>query len=483
MLVETIRAAARRFGDATMMESPEGSLSFAELDARSDRLAAALWHNGIRIGDRVALRLPSGTSYVLAYAAAAKLGAAVAGINTGLAEAEQQRLVTLADPALVIGNVETVLDFEECGDPSRIPDVAPDPTRLVALVFTSGTTGTPRAAMYTEVQLAAVMRIETGGSWAQRPGVSSLVSTHLAHVGPMTKLPWYLRNGLRLHVLPRWRAGDVLQAVAKLRLAEIGAIPAQIALMLRAPEFTDVDLSCVRRIIAGGAASPPVLIETARRAFGADYVIRYSSTESGGVGLGTSAEDPDEALRSVGHPRRGVRAEVRDTDGTLLPRGEVGELCLRTPTAMTGYWRDDEATAATLVDGWLRTGDLAEQNADGTFTLKGRLKEMYIRGGYNVYPAEVEAQLSSHPAVAGCAIVPRLDPTMGEVGVAVVTLRKHCRTLNLADVRSFLEGRIAPWKQPEDLRVVDDLPLNGTHKVDRLALTAMVAHPAASVQP
>jgi acyl-CoA synthetase (AMP-forming)/AMP-acid ligase II len=142
---------------------------------------------------------------------------------------------------------------------------------------------------------------------------------------------------------------------------------------------------------------------------------------------------------------------------------------------MAGYWRDDEATAATLVGGWLRTGDLAVENADGTFTLKGRLKEIYIRGGYNVYPAEVEAELSGHPAVAACAVVPRPDETMGEVGVAVVVLKPRAAALSLSDVRAFLDRRIARWKQPEDLVVVDHLPLNGTHKADRRALTSLVA--------
>jgi acyl-CoA synthetase (AMP-forming)/AMP-acid ligase II len=479
MLAENIRAAARRFGGAAVMVTADGSLSFAELDTRSDRLSAALWRSGIRTGDRIALRLPSGTSYLLAYAAAAKLGAAVAGINTGLAVAEQERLVALADPALLLDSVEAVHALEERGYPTQLPDVAPDPARVVALVFTSGTTGAPRAAMFTERQLAAVMKIETGGAWAPHPGVPSLVSTHFAHVGPMTKLPWYLRRGMRLHVLPRWRAGDVLRVTAEQRLAEIGAIPPQVALMLRAPEFDELDLSCVQRIIAGGAASPPALIQRARRSFGCDYLVRYSSTESGGVGLGTSVDDPDDALRGIGRPRRGVQAEVRDGDENRLPPGQVGELYLRTPTAMTGYWRDEEATAAALVGGWLRTGDLAVQNADGTFTLKGRLKEMYIRGGYNVYPAEVEAELLGHPDVEACAVVPRPDPTMGEVGVAVIALRKPGTALSLADIRSFLDGRIARWKQPEELIVVADLPLNGTHKADRRALTAMVAQRSA----
>lgn len=479
MLAGEIRAAADRFGDATVMVAPDGSLTYRSLDARSARIAAALWRSGIRPGDRIALRLPSGTSYLLAYAGAAKLGTTVTGINSGLAQAEQDKLVALADPALVIDSVDAVCSLEDRGRGApQLPYVPADPTRLAALVFTSGTSGLPRGAMFTEAELAAVMALETGGTWADRPGTPMLVSTHLAHVGPMLKLPWYLRRGMCMHVLRRWRAAEYLSLVAELRLPEIGAIPAQLALMLAAPGLDDLDLSCVKRVIAGGAASPSPLIDAVRRRFDAQYLVRYSSTESGGVGLGTSGDNPCEALNGVGRPRPGVAASIRDPDGRRLPDGEVGELCLSSPTAMVGYWRDRDATEAAFHGKWLRTGDLAVRNADGSYTLKGRLKEMYIRGGYNVYPAEVEAELARHPAVSACAVVARPDPTMGEIGVAVVAVRESAPAPTLADVRTFLERRVARWKLPEDLVVLDELPLNSTHKPDRRLLTAMVSSTA-----
>ena len=207
MLAREIRSAAERFGDATVMVAPDGVLTYRTLHARSERIAAALWRNGIRPGDRIALRLPNGTSYLIAYAAAAKLGATVAGINSGLTQAEQDTLVALADPALVVDSSDALGAFEDqAGGPQRLSDVPPDPTRLAALVFTSGTSGRPRAAMFTEAELAAVMELETGGTWADQPGTPMLVSTHFAHVGPMLKLPWYLRRGMCMHVLPRWRA-------------------------------------------------------------------------------------------------------------------------------------------------------------------------------------------------------------------------------------------------------------------------------------
>jgi acyl-CoA synthetase (AMP-forming)/AMP-acid ligase II len=141
---------------------------------------------------------------------------------------------------------------------------------------------------------------------------------------------------------------------------------------------------------------------------------------------------------------------------------------------MVGYWRDEQATAAAFHGRWLRTGDLALRNADGTYTLRGRLKEMYIRGGYNVYPEEVETELGRHPAVSACAVVARSDPTMGEIGVAVISVHQPAQPPSLADLRAFLDGRVARWKLPEDLLVVAALPLNSTHKPDRRLLTEMV---------
>jgi acyl-CoA synthetase (AMP-forming)/AMP-acid ligase II len=250
--------------------------------------------------------------------------------------------------------------------------------------------------------------------------------------------------------------------------------------MVRSPEATRHDWRHVQSIIVGGAASPPALVDAARTTFGAAYSIRYSSTESGGCGTGTAFDaDDDEALHSVGRPRGGIEVTARDPEGHAVASGEVGELWLRSPTQMSGYWRDPEATAAAITgDGWLRTGDLARIEADGLVRLAGRAKEMFIRGGYNVYPAEVEAAIATHPGVAEVAVVPRPDPVMGEIGVAVVVPRDPAAPPTLDDVRSFLDGRVAAYKQPEDVRIVPALPLTPMQKVDRRSLAAHESDPA-----
>jgi acyl-CoA synthetase (AMP-forming)/AMP-acid ligase II len=473
-LAATVRAAGARFGDRAAFIDPDGSrVSYADLHARSDEVAAGLRAAGVGPGDVVLLRLPSDSAYVVAYAAAAKVGAIAAGVNPGLAPPEQEAVAAVAGGALTLTSADEV---EALRRPGPIAPLGDDPDRPVALVFTSGTTGQPKGALFRERELAAVTRIDVADAWGDLTTAPTpmLASTQFAHVGFMTKLPWYLRLGTTTHVLGRWRAADALACIAEHRIPSIGGVAPQIALLLR-EDLESYDLERVTTLIVGGAASPPALVREARERFGAAYSIRYSSTESGGCGTGTAFDaDDEEALFTVGRARGGIEVRICGADGDDAPAGEVGEVWLRSPTAMAGYWRDPEGTAAPLVDGWLRTGDLGRIDERGNLRLAGRQKEMFIRGGYNVYPAEVESVLADHPAVAAVAVVARPDDVMGEVGVAVVVPTEAARPPSLDDLRAFLEPKLARFKLPEALRVVDALPLTPMQKVDRRALAVAV---------
>lgn len=511
VLGPTLREAARRFGDRPALVAADGwPVSYAELDRLADEAAAGLAARGVAVGDVVVLALPSTPEYVAAYLGAARLGAVTAGINPSLAPAERAALVELADPALVLTTAalaegvpaDAPAEQVEVGDhvdgvlaevrgwatAAGATEVAADDDldRPVAIVFTSGTTGSPKGAVFTGRQLAAVVAIDTGGAWDG--GGAMLASTQLAHVGAMTKLAWYLRRGTTQVLLHRWRAGDALRAISEHRMAAVGGVAPQIGLLLRHPDLDATDLSSVQALIVGGGPSPPALVEEARRRFDAAYSIRYSSTESGGVGTGTAFDAPDaEALHTVGRPRAGVEAVVRDEDGRPVAAGEVGQVWLRSGATMARYWADPAATAAVLVaEGWLRTGDLGRFDEAGCLVLAGRRKEMFIRGGYNVFPVEVEAVLGTHPGVADLAVVPRPDPVMGEVGVAVVVPRDPAAPPTLDDLRAHAEGRLATWKLPEHLRVADALPLTPMQKLDRRSLAdaeAAAASEADGVQP
>jgi acyl-CoA synthetase (AMP-forming)/AMP-acid ligase II len=207
-------------------------------------------------------------------------------------------------------------------------------------------------------------------------------------------------------------------------MTTIAGVPTQLALMLREPDFDAYDLDSVGFLVVGGGPITPGLAREARERFQAALATRYSCTEAG-IGLGTAFDDPEEdAVVSVGRPHRAIELGVLDDDDRPVPVGDIGQVCLRSPAVMTGYWRDTDATrAAFTADGFVRTGDLGWVDDRGRLRLVGRTKEMYVRGGYNVFPVEVEAVLSSHPAVAAVAITPIADPVMGEIGVAVVVPR------------------------------------------------------------
>jgi acyl-CoA synthetase (AMP-forming)/AMP-acid ligase II len=276
-------------------------------------------------------------------------------------------------------------------------------------------------------------------------------------------------RGATTYVLSRWKASDALRMVADHRMTSIGGIPTQVALMLQEPGFDAHDLSSVRAIVMGGGPATPALVREARQRFRAPVAIRYSCTEAG-IGIGTAFDAPSEdAEVSVGRPHAGVDLELRDAvDG-------VGEVCLRSAAVMDGYWRAPGLTAEVLTaDGFVRTGDLGWIDDAGRLRLAGRAKEMYVRGGYNVYPMEVEAVLATHPAIAAVAVAPRPDRVMGEIGVAVVVPRDRSRPPGLDELRTFAADHLATYKLPEAMVITDALPLTAMEKLDRRTLASLV---------
>lgn len=490
MLPESIRRVSASHPDVSAYVTPEGAaISYAQLDRASDEVAGWLAERGVVEGSVVALCLPSRVEYILAFLAAAKLGAVTAGLNPRFMPRERAGALARLGPDLVIvgpdhhEGVAADLRTEAvqlADDPAQalgsqrvtgfVPaDLAPDPDRPVCICFTSGSTGEPKGAWYAERQLRAIAELDTGGAWGG--GGHRYASTEFAHVGVMTKLPWLLASAGTTHLLDKWRAEPILQLIHDHQMGSVSAIAPQVALMLRVPDLDRFDFTSVKAIVTGGALAPPALVHAGRELFGAPWSIRYSSTESGGVGLGTALDaDDEEALYTVGRPRPGVQAELRDADGRPVPDGEVGELWLTSQAVMSGYWNDPEATAETLVDGWLRTGDLALVDPRGCYRLAGRAKEMFIRGGYNVYPLEVEGVLSTAAGVSQVAIAPRPDQVMGEIGVAVVVPTDPAAPPTLETLRTHAASELARYKLPEAVRVVDALPVNVTDKLDRRAL-------------
>jgi acyl-CoA synthetase (AMP-forming)/AMP-acid ligase II len=471
MIPTTVAEAARRFGDRIAYVTELGwSLSYADIDRISDEVAVGLVRDGVTAGDVIALVLPPGPEYLLAYCAAAKVGAITAGVNDRLSERERSAVLDVAAPKLTLTDASTLLADLRVPDATP-PPLADDPDRPVAIIFTSGTTGLPKGALYCNRQLAFITQTDTGGAW--NTGGRSFSGTSFAHLGFMTKLPGSLQRGGTTFIMERWRAAESLQLLAREKMTTVAGVPTQLALMLRHPDFDSFDLSSVRFIIAGGGPVTPGLADEARRRFGAALATRYSCTEAG-IGLGTAFDAPEEdAVVSVGRPHASVDLALIDGDDQPVPAGEVGEVCLRSPAVMSEYWRDPEQTrAAFTADGFVRTGDLGWIDDQGRLRLVGRSKEMYVRGGYNVYPVEVESVLSKHPDIAAVAIVPRGDNVMGEIGVAVVVPRDASCALTLEDLRAFAGTDVAAYKLPEAIAIRAELPLTAMEKIDRRALVA-----------
>jgi acyl-CoA synthetase (AMP-forming)/AMP-acid ligase II len=501
LLGSIVGEAAVRFGDTPVYVTPDGAtLSYAELDRLSDAVACGLTGRGVEVGDLIGLLLPSSAPYAVAYVAAAKIGAVTAGVNDRLSPPERRRCLETARPRLVIASEELaattdvgaltdvgeVIEVDPTTAPAdalgvlrtsgtAAPELGADPDRAVAVVFTSGTTGEPKGAVFCDRQLDAIGEVDGGRRWGG--GGRGLSSTSFAHLGYMTKLPQTLRGGGTTFLMDRWSAGGALEMVARHRLTSLGGIPTQVALMLSHDRFEETDTSSVRIIALGGGPATASLVREARRRFGVPVVVRYTCTEAG-VGVGTVADDPPEdAEESVGRARAGVELTIRDDADRPLPAGATGQVCLASAAVMARYHRDPEATAAVLTaDGAVRTGDLGHLDDRGRLHLSGRSKEMYVRGGYNVFPLEVEEVLADHPDVAHVAVAPRVDPVMGEIGVAVVVARSGA-AVTLESLRTHARGRLAAHKLPEAIVLTDELPRTAMEKIDRRVLAEMVATP------
>jgi acyl-CoA synthetase (AMP-forming)/AMP-acid ligase II len=360
--------------------------------------------------------------------------------------------------------------------PARLPEISP--TDAAGIVWTSGTTGAPKGAVYDHATMAVISR---NIGELTRPGDRRLLVLPFPHVGYMTRMWDELANGTTLVLVGEpWSAAETLRLVRDEGITMATGVPTQWSLVLAHPDVDRTDFSNLRVAAIGGAAIAPELVRQMRKVLGCPVITRYTSTEAG-VTTSTLAGDDDETIaNTVGRPAPEVELRITGEHDAALPDGQVGEVCCRSAAMFRGYWRDPETTAAAVDgDGWLHTGDLGFVGGDGNLRIVGRLKEMYIRGGYNVYPAEVEAVLADHPAVARAAVVGAPDPVLGEIGVAFVVPAADTSPPALDTLRAWCRDRLADYKAPDRLTVVDELPLTSMLKIDKRALAAQ-ATPAPS---
>jgi acyl-CoA synthetase (AMP-forming)/AMP-acid ligase II len=487
---QVMDAAVAAFGDREAYVDGDRRITFAQWMRMADALAAEFRARGVGQGDVVALMLPASIDYAVAYAAAGKIGAIATGLNTRLGRREVDSIMSQAAPALVVRD-ETlglpavpdgfaVLDRAELPAAYRRPPAggppvpeAESPDDIVAIMWTSGTTGLPKGASFDHRNMRA---IAAAAGAMSAPGDRRLVSTPFAHAGYMAKLWDQLVNGLTMVVSPTSLGPlEMLKLIAGEEITVVGAVPTQWERMLRLAEVESTDLSHVRIGTSATAPIRPEVVEEINRRMGFPLVVRYAMTESPTI-CGTEPEDPpDVQFRTVGRPQLGMEVSVG------AGAGEVGQVRIRGACVMRGYWNAPELTAAAFDDeGWLVSGDLGYLRDDGNLTIVGRATDMYIRGGYNVYPAEVEAVLALHPAVASVSVVGAPAPRIGEIGVAFVVPAAGQAPPGLEELRELARSELADYKAPDRLEIVDRLPANAMLKVDKNALRELAGQTGAT---
>ncbi len=475
-----------------------------ELVSRSQRLAGGLAELGISPGDRVVVTMANCPEVAIAYQALWRAGAVVTPATFLLPPHELRHVIADAGASAVIttpefapkvteavaglDGVRFVVCTEAVGD-DVLPlasleeaDARPIVPRadddLAALLYTGGTTGRAKGVMLSHANLHFTGRC--AHQTAHVPGVNRALTTlPLSHsYGLLVTIAGMHHPERGISVLLRWFEPNVfLTMIAEHELQLTAVVPTMLALLLATP-LEDHDLSTLEWVSSGGAPLPAeVEREFCRRVPSVSIRQGYGLTETAAL----ISTNPTGAVRSgsVGRPVPETEIRILDADGRSLPAGEVGEICCRSPGVMQGYWRSPEATAEALQDGWLHTGDVGYRDEDGYLYIVDRKKDLIIRGGFNVYPRDVEDSLTQHPAVQMAAVVGRPSDRHGEEVVAFVSLSPGAETAP-EELIEWARGHIGGYRYPRELHVVDAIPLTAVGKVDRKALRAQVTEPAAT---
>jgi long-chain acyl-CoA synthetase len=495
ILTETARSAP----DHPVAVFDAGRLTYRELDQASDRVAAALAVAGIEPGDRVALQLPNIPQFLISYFGILKAGGVVVPLNVllrapevafHLSDSGARALITwegvLSEAAkgAEAAGVEAIYAVGHVGAAGALPfegllgDTAPSggmvtrqPTDTAVIVYTSGTTGRPKGAELTHIQLYMNADIP-GRLFDVQPDDIVVAVLPLFHVfGLSSIMDCCVRFGCTMSLIPRFSPAAVLTAIQRDRATIFEGVPTMFTDLLSYPELGSYDLSSLRVAISGGASIPAPVLDAFEERLGLVILEGYGMSET----AATMTFNPSAAERrpySVGKPIWGTQTQVWDDEGRPLPPGpeHVGEIVTRGLHVMKGYWHKPEATAATFTGDWLHTGDLGYFDEDGFLFIVSRKKELIIRGGYNVYPSEIENVLHAHPAVAEAAVVGVPDVRLGEEVMAVVIVRPSMDLLE-RELVSYCRERLAAYKCPRIFQFRRELPKNTLGKVlkDELA--------------
>jgi long-chain acyl-CoA synthetase len=459
-------------------------LNYGVLDEAAARAAGLLLSKGIQEGDRVGMQLPNVPYFPIVYFGALRLGAVVVPMNPLLKQREVAYHLSDSGARVVIGwhqfeepavegaaeaGAEAIVakpgEFEQLlGEVAPAREVAErrddDPA---VIIYTSGTTGTPKGATLTHANILAAA--ETGRDLVDAgPETVTVATLPLFHVFGMSAIMnvTVCGHGL-LTLVPRFEPGKVLEVIERDQATTFGGVPTMFSALLHHPEREQRSVQSLNLCVSGGAPMPVEVLRGFDEAFGAKVLEGYGLSETCGMGT-FNRPDRERKPGSIGVPIGGTEIRLVDDSGKDVPAGEPGELVMRGPFVMSGYWNREDATRDVMRDGWFHTGDIATVDEDGYYFIVDRKKDLIIRGGYNVYPREIEEVLYAHPAVREAAVIGVPHESLGEEVGAAIAL-KEGEEVDTDELREYVKQRVAAYKYPRVVWLVDELPKGPTGKI------------------
>lgn len=497
-LSSIVRETAKRHADKPAVIFQDRPISYAELDAEVDRIAAGIASLGIKPGDRVGLLVQNTPNFVSSYVGIARAGGVTVPLNTMftaeevsfiLADSEARAVIVsesflpsvdglretlpMLEHVVVVGDrapIGAITIDQLVGAGVTVPEVVADPGDLACLPYTSGTTGKPKGAMLTHQNLTANLdQMSRVPRLAVRADDVVLLVLPLFHIYALNViLGLTLREGATAVLQERFDASASLDAIARHRVTLVFGAPPMFVAWLNTPGAETKDLSSVRVAVSGAAPLPGAVLEDFLRRFVITIWEGYGLTETA-PGLTSTAMGDAPKPNSIGLPLPEVELRLVDEQGEDCEEGDPGEIVVRGPNVFRGYWKQDAETATAMRDGWFHTGDVAYADADGYLFLVDRKKDLIIVSGFNVYPREVEDVLFRHPKVAEAVVIGIPHPYTGEAVKALVVLRQGERATE-EEIIDFCKRSIARFKCPQVVEFVPELPHTQTGKVLRRAV-------------
>src|SRR5215211_6032412 len=474
---EQLSAAAAEDPERPAVKLDDIVLSYGALDQAAARAAGLLRARGVQPGDRVGMQLPNVPYFPIVYFGALRAGSVVVPMNPLLKEKEIAYHLSDSDSKVLVSwhqfedaarsgseqaGAECVIvepgEFEPFED---VEDRADDDPAVI--IYTSGTTGTPKGAtlMHTNLSEGAKVARELVDAGPETVGLATLPLFHVFGMNSVMNVAIQARGLLTL--LPRFEPAKALEIIERDGVTTFAGVPTMYTALLNHPERDKHDLSSINLCVSGGSALPVEILRGFDDAFGAKVLEGYGLSETTGMGT-FNLPDRERKPGSIGVPVGGTEMKVVDDDDNEVAQGEPGEIVMRGPFVMKGYWNKDDATEEVMRGGWFHTGDIATVDEEGYFFIVDRKKDLIIRGGYNVYPREIEEALYEHPAVREAAVIGVPHEAMGEEVGAAIAL-KEGEEATTDELRDFMKQRVAAYKYPRVVWIVDDLPKGPTGKI------------------